>query len=766
MDNKTLRDFVWNALPQMENSNSNVSPYQASYAQLGNSGLSFGHMQLDVGSGNKIALNCFTKIMKSQIGKKFDGKIIKQDDFARIISEAQKKGKKFPGDTWDLGVVNQALAANQQAIDTADKKQFEKVMGDLEVAFAAAARNPNGPGDLNSVAPDPSFITELAAWANMNPSGLTGKTDKFLKETTLPISQNNYDTYCFHTTTFWKTQTTKNFRDNWPGRITAATGYAEKQIGADVYFFNDFNSLDIANAPCSNTGSNYISVWNGPFGVSGCLWAFKNLVGNDTVAGEVNYYISANVLRSAMEGYSPNGCAFGTCNGIGDVLSLINDPQLQIASETKDNAGNLLTSSKTVYGESGVIISTDNTTNTYDASGNKLSTSEAKTDFVGTDPNNPSKAAATDITTSKYNDSGSLSANSEDKIDASGNITITENTKDAKGNPKASIVIKMDAKGNMTATATTYDAKGNPLTNTEKQTDSGTGITDTLNGYASDGTPFSSKASNGNLIYNGTYTSIDGGYTDVNNASYNTATVLYKRDTVYAEFSPGVATYTITPNPGGGYTENWSGPGADWGWHAGQQWDGIFITTANHYEGTFNTSTLAYNCLLDGVWILREPWTLDSSIPRGYYELPYPWGTATANYSDIYNPGNNMTTITTYGGGGYQQNWYFGWDKVEGAYGENNRLANGSYNNYLENPDGSFICSAYDAATSVTKSTFNDGNGGYQYSWTKSDGSYGERDQLDNGSFTDTVNKADGSAIMSVYDAVSGVTEEDQTIPI
>lgn len=59
MDQTQLQAFVKNAVANMENANPSGSPYTLSVS-TGNSQLSFGAMQLDVGSGNAIAVNAFT----------------------------------------------------------------------------------------------------------------------------------------------------------------------------------------------------------------------------------------------------------------------------------------------------------------------------------------------------------------------------------------------------------------------------------------------------------------------------------------------------------------------------------------------------------------------------------------------------------------------------------------------------------------------------------------------------------------------------------
>ena len=511
MDDQQLNDFIENAVENMEGAVED--PYQCVNpgGKAGKSGVSFGLMQNDVGPGanNEAAQDTFADILDNYyaIHPEMEGEI-------RLIMRTALDGKALSEK--QVGIVNAALAlpANQTLVDKLDEKQLNTVIGYVQSAFIAAKHNSNGPGELNPNAPNPYFITVLAEWGNMT-NGL-GQTDAYLsnpqKATT--VSLDNYVTnYLYKCPQFTKTTGYyPAFQKAWTARINDATTKAISQSEAT---FTSSSKLTITPSDVNGAGSNYLAMLSN--GVS-YLWSFAKpatgaAAGAVKVFEETGTSIAKDTVATIEKGWKK--------------ISSIFDPELEVVEETDDTNGNQLKTSTTVYGDSDAIASTDVTTNTYDSSGNKLSTSEAKTDFVGTDPNNPSKAAATDITTSKYNDSGSLSANSEDKIDADGNITITENTKDANGNPKASIVIKMDAKGSTTISSTTYDAKGNPLTNTEKQTDSGTGITDTLDGYASDGTPFSSKAGNGNLIYNGTYTNH---YNENIKASYNTSTVLYKDD--------------------------------------------------------------------------------------------------------------------------------------------------------------------------------------------------------------------------------------------
>jgi hypothetical protein len=115
---------------------------------------------------------------------------------------------------------------------------------------------------------------------------------------------------------------------------------------------------------------------------------------------------------------------------------------------------------------------------------------------------------------------------------------------------------------------------------------------------------------------------------------------------------------------------------------------------------------------------------------------------------------------TTYDGhGGYSETWA---DSYYGYHGGNDYSADGSYTNYLVNPDGSYIEKSYSASTGVTYSSFDDGHGGYLLNWTNSDGSSGEDNKYDDGSYTNTENEHDGTIITNTYDASTGVTEDDE----
>ena len=133
--------------------------------------------------------------------------------------------------------------------------------------------------------------------------------------------------------------------------------------------------------------------------------------------------------------------------------------------------------------------------------------------------------------------------------------------------------------------------------------------------------------------------------------------------------------------------------------------------------------------------------------------------------------GNEIDYNTVYDGqGGYQQSW----TASNGNSGENDKSDDGSTLTQTVNADGSSVKSTFDAATGANGydvkdaqgnetdyTTVYDGQGGYQQSWTASNGNSGENDKSDDGStLTQTVN-ADGSSTTYTHDASTDMYKVD-----
>ncbi|MGP8015324.1 MAG: hypothetical protein ACLPP9_13080 [Smithella sp.] len=686
----------------------------------GAGGLAIGYMQNDC-STNDDALSAFRNMMENEIGKTINGQLIDQPYVDKIVKDSQSS--HISNDEYKIEykiakyAVNDPL--NEQILDKLNNDQLNLVIGRVQEAFAAAASNLNGPGELNSIAPNPELITEIASWANQSSPGLwdtlidylEGKKVKGNGVNTVStigatqITQTNFENQYLYKQKLFNVSTedfnAQKFRANWPGRISGATYYAEQQIGATVSTINSSNAV-VNASQASSTGPNYLSLNSGV----DYLWSFAKSA-NNAVAGAITIFVQE--ASSAYNSFVATKQGWTKIVGIGD-------PELEITDNTDNSNGNILTSSNTISGDDGEILSTDNTTNTYDANNNLSSSLEYKTDMSG----NP---ATSDTTCKTYNSSGNLltsSEDQEDQTDAKGNITDTDNAY-ASGALSSSSVIKIDTSGNMTYTSTKYDASGNALPPiSETTTDANGKITDTYSS-AANGIILSSTAGNGNLIYQSSGT-IDGASNctsmgDVLTNSYNTSTNTYTIVDPW-KVNPSeilTGTDTITANAGGGYTETWNGPSAFWG-------DSYSDGTQN---GTYDTSTLSFNESLD------EPIS-------GTF---YPTGTTTSNADGSYttttfNPRNGISTSTTYyGNGSYNETWSscYGYGS-----GQNSYSADGSYSNSVSNPDGSWVSKTYVASTGVTKSTFGDGRGGSQTTWTGSDGSCGETDIFDDGSGTAT----------------------------
>jgi hypothetical protein len=230
-------------------------------------------MQLDVGSGNPIAVNAFTQIMNGSVGVVGFGNNTgwTQANIVDLIYKAKTDASHLTKTQRDF--IDAALAANMTIIDQADAQQLTKVMDYVNGALAAAALNPNGPGELNSTAPNPQFITELAAWGNRT-NGLA-ETIAFLK-TTSDVSQAVYESeYLSLTLQFLTSNETVTSNAQ---QVANATSAALNAIGATVTSFyltpQEANSLT-SNAEISS-GSNYLAINKDSSGnVVGTLWSFS-----------------------------------------------------------------------------------------------------------------------------------------------------------------------------------------------------------------------------------------------------------------------------------------------------------------------------------------------------------------------------------------------------------------------------------------------------------------------------------------------------------
>lgn len=218
MDQTQLEAFVKNAVANMEGASAN--PYDWSIS-TGNSQLSFGAMQLDVGSKNAIAVNAFTQIMNTQVG--VNG--LTQQDINTIIDTAKTDARSLSPS--QLGDISAALAANTVLVDQADAQQLGVVMGYVNSAFAAAASNPNGPGELNPNAPDPQFVAALAEWGNR--TGGLRQTNDFLS-TASNVSQSVWEGDFLSITKQFLTS--NETISGWDVRVSAAANSSLNAIGA------------------------------------------------------------------------------------------------------------------------------------------------------------------------------------------------------------------------------------------------------------------------------------------------------------------------------------------------------------------------------------------------------------------------------------------------------------------------------------------------------------------------------------------------------
>lgn len=263
MDDAHLREYVKHSLHRMEGATGD--PYTAKFAGAGNSGLSYGYLQNDVGIGSKspIARSYFTTILNTQVG--VNG--VTQQDIDAIISNAFNSSS-LSGP--QLAIVNRALASNHSLVDQADNAQLTEVMGYVHRAIDSAGLNPNGPGELDAVGPNPALLTSLAHWGNQ--TGGLNEASSYLLSTSHVSLVDFTDNYLYQQKFF---RENPNFQTEWPSRVAEATASGLVASGSAVTLYINGNDIswDQIGRP---GGSSYLSLYSDQAGVQrGRLWEFS-----------------------------------------------------------------------------------------------------------------------------------------------------------------------------------------------------------------------------------------------------------------------------------------------------------------------------------------------------------------------------------------------------------------------------------------------------------------------------------------------------------
>ena len=220
--------------------------------------------------------------------------------------------------------------------------------------------------------------------------------------------------------------------------------------------------------------------------------------------------------------------------------------------------------------------------------------------------------------------------------------------------------------------------------------------------------------------------------------TYDTATGVYGYDQVNADGS--WTDYQTIYDNNGGYNQIWEASNGTSG-ENDKSADGSTLTSRTNADGSSTIST-------------------------------YDAVTGVYGYDQVNADGSWTDYQTTYdNNGGYKQSW----TANNGTSGVNDKSDDGSTLNTTNNPDGSSTTSTYDATTGVygydqvnadgswtDYQTTYDNNGGYNQTWTASDGSFGENDMSDTGSTLTSRTNADGSSTISSYDASTGVYGYEQ----
>ncbi|VVM48353.1 calcium-binding protein [Pseudomonas fluorescens] len=229
LDSQQLRDFLKKSVSSSEIGGSN--PYVSSVS-TGQSGLSFGSLQNDVGNSS-IAKTAFRGILNAEVAL---GALTQ----AQADSLYSKASQKIMLNVNETALVDQALSAHRDLVDEADAKQLVLIEKYVNVALDAAANNPNGPGGLNRNALDLQFVAELAMWGNRT-GGLNATAEYLL--TASEVSRTNYESlYLSNTAQF--TTTNEDF-GRWQERVDEATLSGFLKVAMDAANKNLINPLNL-----------------------------------------------------------------------------------------------------------------------------------------------------------------------------------------------------------------------------------------------------------------------------------------------------------------------------------------------------------------------------------------------------------------------------------------------------------------------------------------------------------------------------------------
>lgn len=180
MEGSQLREFIKKSVSSSEIGT--TSPYE-SVQSTGNSGLSFGALQNDVGNSSS-ARAAFREILDAEVALG----VLSQVKANSIYSKA---AQKIQLDDGERTLVDNALRAHKDIVDNADAKQLDVIEGYVNTAIEAAAANPNGAGSLDRNSLDLQFVAELAMWGNR--TGGLNASAQYLK-TADTVSRENYET--------------------------------------------------------------------------------------------------------------------------------------------------------------------------------------------------------------------------------------------------------------------------------------------------------------------------------------------------------------------------------------------------------------------------------------------------------------------------------------------------------------------------------------------------------------------------------------------
>ena len=153
--------FIWNIISYMEDSQvalGNKSPYKADFS-IGESSLSYGRMQNDIGGNNKPQRDVFLEILRRS-------NLFDPQEISKINTLAISKGKREDFQLY-LNRIDRALELEKDLVDQQDRKTYFRNVRAIDELISTMKSSQHGEGVFASNHPDHKYAIALAAaWSN------------------------------------------------------------------------------------------------------------------------------------------------------------------------------------------------------------------------------------------------------------------------------------------------------------------------------------------------------------------------------------------------------------------------------------------------------------------------------------------------------------------------------------------------------------------------------------------------------------------------